>query len=115
MIRTQIIIRTTQYRGIAQSGSASALGAEGRGFKSLCPDQIFKINNGFTQSGALFILKMQGRGKWNRRGVHKFVRNKFEHCGLTATARRAEHMDVRSKSLCPDQSICNLGWGLQFF
>ena len=25
-------------RGIAQSGSASALGAEGRGFKSLCPD-----------------------------------------------------------------------------
>ena len=26
-------------RGIAQFGSASALGAEGRGFKSLCPDQ----------------------------------------------------------------------------
>jgi hypothetical protein len=26
-------------RGMAQSGSASALGAEGRGFKSLCPDQ----------------------------------------------------------------------------
>ncbi len=25
-------------RGIAQSGSASALGAEGRGFESLCPD-----------------------------------------------------------------------------
>ena len=25
-------------RGIAQSGSASALGAGGRGFKSLCPD-----------------------------------------------------------------------------
>tara|TARA_B100000586_G_scaffold122280_1_gene88254 strand:- start:511 stop:699 length:189 start_codon:yes stop_codon:yes gene_type:complete len=25
-------------RGIAQPGSASALGAEGRGFKSLCPD-----------------------------------------------------------------------------
>src|SRR6185503_14117345 len=25
-------------RGMAQSGSASALGAEGRGFKSLCPD-----------------------------------------------------------------------------
>ena len=24
---------------MAQSGSASALGAEGRGFKSLCPDQ----------------------------------------------------------------------------
>jgi predicted CopG family antitoxin len=27
-------------RGMAQSGSASALGAEGRGFKSLCPDQL---------------------------------------------------------------------------
>ena len=27
------------YRGVAQSGSASALGAEGRGFKSLRPDQ----------------------------------------------------------------------------
>ena len=27
-------------RGIAQSGSASALGAEGRGFKSLCPDHL---------------------------------------------------------------------------
>jgi hypothetical protein len=26
-------------RGMAQSGSASALGAEGRGFESLCPDQ----------------------------------------------------------------------------
>ena len=25
-------------RGIAQPGSASALGAEGRGFESLCPD-----------------------------------------------------------------------------
>lgn len=25
-------------RGIAQSGSASALGAESRGFKSLCPE-----------------------------------------------------------------------------
>ena len=28
-----------QARGMAQSGSASALGAEGRGFESLCPDQ----------------------------------------------------------------------------
>ena len=26
-------------RGMAQPGSASALGAEGRGFESLCPDQ----------------------------------------------------------------------------
>ena len=29
-------------RGMAQSGSASALGAEGRGFKSLCPDQYWR-------------------------------------------------------------------------
>ena len=28
------------FRGIAQSGSASALGAEGRGFESLCPDHF---------------------------------------------------------------------------
>ncbi len=27
------------HRGMAQPGSASALGAEGRGFESLCPDQ----------------------------------------------------------------------------
>ena len=27
-------------RGIAQSGSAPALGAGGRGFESLCPDQV---------------------------------------------------------------------------
>ena len=30
-------------RGIAQSGSASALGAEGRGFESLCPDHCSVI------------------------------------------------------------------------
>ena len=30
-------------RGIAQSGSASALGAEGRGFESLCPDHYSVI------------------------------------------------------------------------
>src|SRR5260221_11636070 len=28
------------YRGMAQSGSASALGAEGRRFKSCCPDHF---------------------------------------------------------------------------
>ena len=32
---------TRSYRGIAQSGSASALGAEGRRFKSCCPDHFF--------------------------------------------------------------------------
>ena len=31
------------YRGIAQSGSASALGAEGRGFESLCPDHPVRL------------------------------------------------------------------------
>ena len=30
---------------MAQSGSASALGAEGRGFKSLCPDILFRVRS----------------------------------------------------------------------
>ena len=34
------LVAAGNYRGMAQSGSASALGAEGRGFKSLCPDQL---------------------------------------------------------------------------
>ena len=29
------------YRGVAQPGSASALGAEGRRFESVHPDQLF--------------------------------------------------------------------------
>ena len=45
------IIRTTNSdtrrklvnRGVAQLGSASALGAEGRGFKSLRPDHLKPI------------------------------------------------------------------------
>ena len=41
MIRNQKFKYTVHSRGIAQSGSASALGAEGRGFKSLCPDQFY--------------------------------------------------------------------------
>ncbi len=32
---------THQIRGIAQPGSATALGAVGRGFKSLYPDHFF--------------------------------------------------------------------------
>jgi hypothetical protein len=32
--------QNTWHRGMAQSGSASALGAEGRGFESLCPDHF---------------------------------------------------------------------------
>ena len=30
-------------RGMAQPGSASALGAEGRRFKSCCPDHLFHV------------------------------------------------------------------------
>ena len=43
-------LRKPFRRGVAQSGSASALGAEGRGFESLRPDH--RINNlkGFTDS-----------------------------------------------------------------
>jgi hypothetical protein len=33
-------------RGMAQSGSASALGAEGRRFKSCCPDQAHGVHSG---------------------------------------------------------------------
>ena len=33
-----------QKRSVAQSGSASALGAEGRGFKSLCPDHYLETS-----------------------------------------------------------------------
>jgi hypothetical protein len=40
-------------RGIAQSGSASALGAEGRGFESLCPDQFSNcVRSGTSSSGS---------------------------------------------------------------
>jgi hypothetical protein len=34
-------------RGMAQSGSASALGAEGRRFESCCPDQLKQRLNGW--------------------------------------------------------------------
>jgi hypothetical protein len=38
-------------RGVAQSGSASALGAEGRGFESLRPDHLTSsLSIGLTQS-----------------------------------------------------------------
>jgi hypothetical protein len=45
-------------RGMAQSGSASALGAEGRGFESLCPDHIHKSPfREHGQSSAPFMAK----------------------------------------------------------
>src|ERR1700722_5161020 len=42
------------HRGVAQSGSASALGAEGRGFESLRPDQSFEILNKPTTEFSVF-------------------------------------------------------------
>ena len=42
-------------RGVAQPGSASALGAEGRGFESLRPDQFLqKYNSKLILSGRPF-------------------------------------------------------------
>ena len=35
--------RVRSGRGVAQSGSASALGAEGRRVKSVCPGQVFSL------------------------------------------------------------------------
>ncbi len=40
-----------QRRGVAQSGSASALGAEGRGFESLRPDHFIRVRWGLTNRG----------------------------------------------------------------
>ena len=39
VVETVRIIRRSRLRGMAQSGSAPALGAGSRGFESLCPDQ----------------------------------------------------------------------------
>ena len=49
-------------RGIAQSGSASALGAEGRGFKSYCPDHSLDLIGGssdFAFRSAVFFSGKQ--------------------------------------------------------
>jgi hypothetical protein len=35
-------------RGIAQPGSASGLGPEGRGFKSYCPDHLYNFSHSFN-------------------------------------------------------------------
>ena len=65
-------------RGMAQSGSASALGAEGRGFESLCPDQFRRVHSGdiiraptyrraaMYYPGQLAIMRVP------ERGVHDF-------------------------------------------
>jgi hypothetical protein len=60
------------YRGIAQSGSASRLGREGRRFESCCPDQFGrryfsssclwqKFYRGIAQSGSASRLGREGR------------------------------------------------------
>ena len=41
--RKPIRVTIEECRGVAQPGSASALGAEGRGFKSLRPDHYFQL------------------------------------------------------------------------
>jgi hypothetical protein len=47
-------------RGMAQSGSASALGAEGRGFESLCPDHIQK-RAGNLETSSYIIARSRRR------------------------------------------------------
>ena len=49
----------TLPRGVAQSGSASALGAEGRRFESCRPDQLF---GGVAQLGERRLCKPKVRG-----------------------------------------------------
>jgi hypothetical protein len=45
-------------RGMAQSGSASALGAEGRGFESLCPDHAHKgLSRGYIPASGNVLTK----------------------------------------------------------
>jgi hypothetical protein len=46
-------------RGIAQSGSASGLGPEGREFKSLCPDHKYLKANHLYYSIPIGILSIQ--------------------------------------------------------
>ena len=53
-------------RGMAQSGSASALGAEGRGFESLCPDQF---RGGPNWSDGIHFLPETWETPWPRRGL----------------------------------------------
>src|SRR5450755_3791608 len=73
-------------RGMAQSGSASALGAEGRGFESLCPDHILKVLTGtwvtvnafngnvFAKS---YIIRAHSRLRCALRPEHRPDRNTF--------------------------------------
>ena len=58
--------RRGSARGMAQSGSASALGAEGRGFESLCPDQF---RGGPNWSDGSHFLPETWVTVWPRRGL----------------------------------------------
>ena len=44
IIALSLILLRFTARGIAQLGSAPALGAGGRGFESLCPDQFLLLS-----------------------------------------------------------------------
>lgn len=68
-------------RGVAQLGSASALGAEGRGFKSRHPDQRrnSSVSSGkrplkialWVGSGLPLLCKLRARVSLNRAGTQK--------------------------------------------
>src|ERR1700742_691463 len=48
-----MIATLSENRGIAQPGSASALGAEGRRFESCCPDHSNFLSHQYFPSGVL--------------------------------------------------------------
>ena len=61
--------RMRPRRGMAQSGSASALGAEGRRFKSCCPDQYDTLfDRVFVQLGCATGGMTCDRGLTNGKG-----------------------------------------------
>ena len=66
-------------RGIAQSGSALALGARCRGFKSLYPDQF---NGDCSSAGRALDCDSGGRGFEPRQSPHFFKRPVAEFLGL---------------------------------
>ena len=56
------------FRGIAQPGSAPALGAGRRGFKSLCPDHTYpKFHGGRSSVGRALDCDSSCRGFETRR------------------------------------------------
>ena len=69
------ILTTRLFRGVAQPGSASGLGPEGRRFKSCLPDHLNRINHMtnilldiFTLGAAIFIGSV-AYDWWRRRNL----------------------------------------------